>query len=67
MIKMFYFLKQFGKLYLTKSNFLTYYPVDTTAAGNERRPLIHHLYTAVLKGDIKNVYEQDNSWRQEIC
>ena len=44
-----------------------YYPVDTTAVGNERRPLIHRLYTAVLKGDIKNVYEQDNLKGQEIC
>ena len=41
-------------------NFPMYYPVDTTVVGNERRPLIHHLYTAVLNGDIKNVYEQDN-------
>ena len=41
-------------------NFPMYYPVDTTVVGNERRPLIHHLYTAVLSGDIKNVYEQDN-------
>ena len=41
-------------------NFPMYYPVDTTVVGNERRPLIHHLYTAVLSGDIENVYEQDN-------
>ena len=36
-------------------NFPMYYPVDTTVVGNERRPLIHHLYTAVLSGDIKKV------------
>lgn len=41
-------------------NFPMYYPVDTTVVGNERRPLIHHLYAAVLSGDIKDVYEQDN-------
>jgi hypothetical protein len=41
-------------------NFPMYFPVDTTVVGNERRPLIHHLYTAVLSGEIENIYEQDN-------
>ena len=41
-------------------NFPMYYPIDTTVVGNERRPLIHHLYTAILSGDIENIYEQDN-------
>lgn len=40
-------------------NFPLYYPIDTTVVGNERRPLIHYLYTSVLSGEI-DIYEKDN-------
>ena len=40
-------------------NFPLYYPIDTMAVGNERRPLIHYLYTSVLSGEI-DIYEKDN-------
>lgn len=41
-------------------NFPMYYPVDTMSVGNERRPLIHYIYTSVLSGQIENIYEKDN-------
>ena len=39
-----------------KVNFPYLYPIDTTAVGKERRPLIHYIIEGLKKGKIKRAY-----------